>query len=70
MLTLRIRTQIGTWRLSNVAPSDTFADIRLRVEKEHSTQLNGALFSAAASTTNSNGRSLVYPDNATVREVT
>lgn len=34
-LTLRIRTQVGTWRLTNVSVEDTFRALRERLEKEH-----------------------------------
>lgn len=40
-LILRIRTQLGTWRLKDVNPNDTFAIIRARIEREHTTDLTG-----------------------------
>ena len=40
-LTLRIRTQLGTWRLSNVSASDTMGALRGRIELEHRTDLQG-----------------------------
>ena len=45
-LTLRIRTQLGTWRLSNVKPSDSMSKLRERVESEHKTSLEGRAFTA------------------------
>jgi len=42
---LRIRTQLGTWRLQNVKKTDTLEYIRLRVEREHNTDLQGRPFS-------------------------
>ncbi len=38
-LTLRIRTQIGTWRLKGVKPADTFGNLKRMLEKEHSLDL-------------------------------
>lgn len=43
-LTIRVRTQLGTWRLLNVNPSDTLGDLRLRLETEHRTDLEGRSF--------------------------
>jgi len=45
-ITLRIRTQIGTWRVNNVQPKDLLSHIRQRVEIEHNTDLQGKPFSA------------------------
>ncbi len=45
-LTLRIRTQLGTWRLSNVEASDPMGKLRERVEAEHKTSLEGRPFTA------------------------
>lgn len=38
-ITLRVRTQIGTWRLSGVQDSDTVADIMSKVCAEHHAEL-------------------------------
>jgi len=40
-ITLRVRTQLGTWRLNNVNRFDTIGTIRTRVEAEHKTDLMG-----------------------------
>ena len=54
-IVLRVRTQIGTWRLLDVKNSDTFADLRARVEKEHKIDLEGRPFTVtAASQSNRN----------------
>jgi hypothetical protein len=34
-ITLRVRTPIGTWRVSNVSQTDDFRSLRERLEKEH-----------------------------------
>lgn len=41
---IRVRTQLGTWRLQNVSPSDTLGALRLRLETEHRTDLEGRSF--------------------------
>lgn len=45
-LLLRIRTQIGTWRVKDVSPTDNFRYIRERVEKEHKIDLEGRPFTS------------------------
>ena len=40
-LVLRIRTQVGTWRVGNVMPSDTIATLKRRIESEHRADLEG-----------------------------
>jgi len=40
-MTLRVRTQVGTWRLANVHSSDTIQSIQKRIESEHSADLEG-----------------------------
>lgn len=40
-LILRVRTQLGTWRLKDVQPSDSIAVVRRRIELEHHTDLRG-----------------------------
>ena len=39
--TLRVRTQLGTWRVANVSPGDTIRDVRVRIESEHRVDLEG-----------------------------
>jgi len=38
-IVIRFRTQVGTWRLADVKPSDTFGDVRARLEVEHKMDL-------------------------------
>jgi hypothetical protein len=47
-IVIRVRTQVGTWRLNDVRGTDTMATLRARVEKEHRTDLEGRPFSADA----------------------
>ncbi len=44
-ITLRVRTQLGTWRLTGVSESDSMGVLRERVEVEHKTDLEGRPFS-------------------------
>eukprot|EP01035_Chromulina_nebulosa_P032614 gene32614-43576_t len=66
LIVLRVRTQIGTWRLTNVKQSDTFALLRSRVEKEHNIDIQGRNFTVTAVSTNSSGIPLIYEDSRTV----
>ena len=43
-ITLRIRSQLGTWRLKDVSLKDTMAEVRSRVESENKTDLAGQKF--------------------------
>jgi hypothetical protein len=45
-LILRVRTQLGTWRLKDVMPNDTMAVVRRRIEREHATDLSGRALTA------------------------
>jgi nuclear protein localization family protein 4 len=45
-LTLRVRTQIGTWRVNNVGPNDTLQALQERLEKEHNTAFHSQGFSS------------------------
>ena len=47
-ITLRVRTQLGTWRLSGIEDADTMGALRVLVEKEHNTDLEGRPFSSDA----------------------
>ena len=47
-ITLRVRTQLGTWRLADVLGTDTMGKLRERLEREHRTDLEGRPFSADA----------------------
>ncbi|KAJ1394152.1 hypothetical protein B484DRAFT_274558 [Ochromonadaceae sp. CCMP2298] len=59
---VRVRTQLGTWRVNNIAPSTTFAELRVRVEEEHDVDIKGVPFTADA------GGSQVYDDGVTAAE--
>jgi nuclear protein localization family protein 4 len=45
-IVIRVRTKVGVWRINDVASSDTFADLRSRLEQEHTADLQGVPFSA------------------------
>ena len=61
-LVIRVRTQLGTWRLQKVDPADTLGNLRSRVEREHETDLQGRPFTKEASGGNP------LSDHATVRQ--
>lgn len=61
-ITLRIRTQLGTWRLSNIQNDDTFQIIKERLAKEH-----GAHFTHKGFYLDPN-KSIYVPDDFTIRE--
>jgi nuclear protein localization family protein 4 len=56
-IVVRVRTQVGTWRLSDVQSSDTMEMLRSRVEKEHKTDLEGRPF-----TSDPGGKEVVMDD--------
>jgi hypothetical protein len=37
---LRIRSQVGQWRLHDVEPGTTIAEVRARISKEHNVDLS------------------------------
>lgn len=43
---IRVRTQLGTWKVRDVKAEDTIAHLKSRVQMEHNTDLNGRNFSA------------------------
>ena len=45
-IVIRVRSQLGTWRLKDVEASNTMASLRERIEKEHHTDLEGRPFSS------------------------
>ena len=45
-ITIRVRTQLGTWRIQNVNQSDTLGSLRDRLEKEQRTDLEGRSFTS------------------------
>lgn len=59
---LRVRTQLGTWKVRDVHPEDTIATLKNRVENEHQTNLHGRDFSSHP------GGSPVIPDHLTVEQ--
>jgi hypothetical protein len=61
-IVVRVRTQLGTWRVNNIAPSTTFAELRRSVEEEHNVDISGIPFTADA------GGSQVYDDEVTAGE--
>lgn len=61
-IVVRVRTNIGTWRVADVAATDTFADLRRRIEKEHKADLQSEPFTA-----DPNGAK-TFPDNMTIGE--
>ena len=48
---IRVRTQLGTWRIQNVNSHDSFAHLAQRVETEHLTRLISDFESDASGTT-------------------
>lgn len=61
-IVLRVRSQIGTWRLTDVNVSDTFEMLMIRLEQEHKVVLKGKSFSIDPSGTN------YFSNTMTVRE--
>ena len=61
-IVIRVRTKIGTWRLSDVSLSDTFVQLRMRLEKEHSADLQSVPFTADPS------GSQPFNDEMTIRQ--
>ena len=59
---IRVRTQLGTWKVRDVNAEDTIADLKSRVEKEHNTNLEGRDF------TSQPGGSIVLPGHLTVSQ--
>ena len=45
-ITVRVRTQLGTWRIQNVNQLDTLGSLRDRLEKEQRTDLEGRSFTS------------------------
>jgi nuclear protein localization family protein 4 len=59
-IVIRVRTKVGTWRVADVALSDTFADLRKRIEEEHHADLQGEAFTSDPAGTQT------FSDNMTV----
>lgn len=59
-LTLRVRTQLGTWRVANVNQLETFDNLLHRLEKDHD-----AYFQTQALFQDANGN-LPFPKDATI----
>jgi hypothetical protein len=59
---LRVRTQIGTWRVNDLSSSDTFKHIRSKLEDEHKVKLTNIPF-----TIDPSGKQ-VYDDDMTIQQ--
>jgi hypothetical protein len=59
-IAVRVRTQVGSYRLNDVNPTDTFGTLRERMKKEHNAELT-SLFSLDQKKT-------TVPDTTTVGE--
>mmetsp|Transcript_8447 Transcript_8447/g.14333 ORF Transcript_8447/g.14333 Transcript_8447/m.14333 type:complete len:438 (+) Transcript_8447:115-1428(+) len=59
---IRVRTQLGTWKIRDVNAEDTMGDLKARVESEHKTNLQGREF------TSQPGGSIVIPTHLTVQQ--
>lgn len=59
---LRVRTQVGIWRIGSISPFDDFGTIRGRLEREHHTDLTGRFL-----TKDIEGK-MILPDNQTVKQ--
>lgn len=62
LLTIRVRSQVGTWRLQNVSSEDTFQVVRERLQKEHN-----AVFRSSALSMDP-GRNVLLIDDMTIRD--
>lgn len=62
LIVIRVRTQIGTWRLSDVSVTNTFEDLLIRLEREHNIDLNGKQFTVDPAGKNA------FPNGMTVRD--
>ena len=60
---LRVRTQLGIWRIKDVNYDDTFAYLRQRVETEHNTFLSGSFMSDMKE------GSKIYPDDSKIKQM-
>ena len=59
---IRVRTQLGTWKVRDVRAEDTIGHLKARVEREHKTNLHGREF------TSQPGESNVIPEYLTVAD--
>lgn len=62
MIILRVRTQIGTWRVNDLSSSDTFKHIRSKLEDENKVKLTNIPF-----TIDPSGKQ-VYDDDMTIQQ--
>lgn len=62
-ITVRVRTQVGTYRLNDVAPTDNFLRIKERMQSEHNARIEGNISLEAKSS-----KSSAVPDTMTVQE--
>lgn len=63
MIAVRVRTPVGTYRVNDVSPTDTFGVLRDRLLKEHKAEISGN-FSLEAK----GSKSSAVPDTMTVSE--
>jgi hypothetical protein len=63
MITVRVRTQVGTYRLNDVSPTDTFQTIKSRLQSEHNANVLGSI-----SLESKSSKSSAVPDTMTVQE--
>ena len=61
-IVIRLRTNIGTWRVANILGNNTFAELRGRVEKEHHADLRNVPFTADPAGTQ------IFSDETTISE--
>lgn len=59
---IRVRTQLGTWKVRDVNAEDTIDSLKVRVENEHNTNLSGREF------TSQPGGSIIIPGHLTVSQ--
>ena len=59
---LRVRTQLGIWRIKDVNENDTFSYLRQRVETEHHTYLSGNFMSDMKE------GSKIFPDDSKIKQ--
>ncbi len=62
LITLRVRSQIGTWRVQNVSMTDDFRCLRERLQKEHNAEFSRNGFSSDPS------GNVIFGDDLTIME--
>ena len=61
-LIIRVRSQVGTWKVKGVRPNDTFADLKERLRTEHDAHFRSSGFSL-----DPQGRNVLF-DDVTIAE--